>query len=64
MGFENGNSLTIRSRRVITFCVPQKDKAAFACPSGVHPLPFRTAEVIIWSAKKCPLPGPEQKISI
>jgi hypothetical protein len=35
-----------------TFGVPQKVAAAFAWLSGRCPLPFKTAEVIIWSAKK------------
>jgi hypothetical protein len=44
IGFENGNFLSICSLPVTTFCVPQKNLAAFAYPGGSRPLPFKTLE--------------------
>jgi len=56
VGSENGNSLTICSLLFRTYCVPQKNSAAFAYPGGKYPLPITTAGVFILSEKKFPLP--------
>ncbi len=53
----NGNFLLFYSLLVKTICFPQMNIAAFAYPRGRSPLPFKTAGVIILSAKNSPRPA-------